>query len=248
MSEDSLLTSTLEYTNEPYAIAKIAGLKLCESFNLQYGTNFISVMPTNLYGYNDNFDLEKSHVLPALIRKMHLGKCLMQNNWNAIRKDFSKYPVEGYDGTQSDKSILEKLNKYGISKIGDEVKITLWGTGNPRREFLHATDLADACVFIMENIDFNDLASFYKERNPKEAEEVKNTNIHICTGTYLTFRELSYIVKEITGYNGIIECDSNKPDVTLRNLLDVSILHSLGLKENISFKEGISGVYSFYAS
>lgn len=248
MSEDSLLTSTLEYTNEPYAIAKIAGLKLCESFNLQYGTNFISVMPTNLYGYNDNFDLEKSHVLPALIRKMHLGKCLMQNNWDAIRKDFGKYPVEGVNGTHTNEIILEKLAKYGISKSGDEVKITLWGTGNPRREFLHASDLADACVFIMENIDFRDLANFYKERNPKEADEIKNTHINIGTGTDLTIRELSEIVKEITGYTGVIEWDSTKPDGTLRKLLDVSKLHSLGWKEKISFREGISGVYGIYAS
>lgn len=248
MSEDSLLTSTLEYTNEPYAIAKIAGLKLCESFNLQYGTNFISVMPTNLYGYNDNFDLEKSHVLPALIRKMHLGKCLMENNWNAIRKDFSTYSVEGVKGSDSEELITAKLNKYGISKSGNEVSITLWGTGNPRREFLHASDLADACVFIMENIDFKDLANFYKERNPKEAHEIKNTHINIGTGTDLTIRELSELVKEITGYHGKILWDSSKPDGTLRKLLDVSKLHSLGWKEKISFKEGISKVYESYSS
>ena len=248
MSEDSLLTSTLEYTNEPYAIAKIAGLKLCESFNLQYGTNFISVMPTNLYGYNDNFDLEKSHVLPALIRKMHLGKCLTENNWDAIRKDFNKYPVEGVKGSEPDKLIMEKLNKYGLSKSGNEVTITLWGTGNPKREFLHASDLADACVFIMENINFKDLANFYKERNPKEADEIKNTHINIGTGTDLTIRELSEIVKEITDYNGKIIWDNSKPDGTLRKLLDVSKLHSLGWKEKIGFKDGISKVYESYSS
>ncbi len=248
MSEDSLLTSTLEYTNEPYAIAKIAGLKLCESFNLQYGTNFISVMPTNLYGYNDNFDLEKSHVLPALIRKMHLGKCLMENNWDAIRKDFTKYPVEGVKGNNTEAEINEKLNKYGISRNGSDVTITLWGTGSPMREFLHASDLADACVFIMENIDFNDLANFYKERNPQEANEIKNTHINIGTGVDLTIRELSEIVKEITGYKGTIVWDSTKPDGTMRKLMDVSKLHSLGWKEKIGFKEGITKVYESYSA
>lgn len=246
MSEDCLLTSTLEYTNEPYAIAKIAGLKLCESFNLQYGTNFISVMPTNLYGYNDNFDLEKSHVLPALIRKMHLGKCLMNNDWDAIKKDFNKYPVEGVKGSDDVEKINEKLIKYGITKSGNEVTITLWGTGNPRREFLHASDLADACVFIMENIDFNDLANFYKERNPNEAHEIKNTHINIGTGADLTIRELSEIVQKITGYNGLIKWDTSKPDGTFRKLLDVSKLHSLGWKEKIGFEEGIGNVYQNY--
>lgn len=248
MSEDSLLTSTLEYTNEPYAIAKIAGLKLCESFNLQYGTNFISVMPTNLYGYNDNFDLEKSHVLPALIRKMHLGKCVNEDNWEAIRNDFNKYPVEGVNGLGSEQSIIEKLNKYGISKTGNDVTVTLWGTGSPMREFLHASDLADACVFIMENIDFKDLANFYKERNPQEAHEIKNTHINIGTGVDLTIKELAETVKEITGYKGKIVWDNSKPDGTMRKLMDVSKLHSLGWKEKIGFKEGIAKVYESYAS
>lgn len=248
MSEDSLLTSTLEYTNEPYAIAKIAGLKLCESFNLQYGTNFISVMPTNLYGYNDNFDLEKSHVLPALIRKMHLGRCLDENNWEAVRKDFTKNPVEGVKGTDEQALITEKLHKYGISGTSGNVTITLWGSGNPRREFLHAGDLADACVFIMENIDFKDLADFYKERNPKEAGQIKNTHINIGTGKDLTIRELAGMVKEITGYTGNIVWDSSKPDGTMQKLLDVSKLHSLGWKEKIDLKEGISRVYRSYAN
>jgi len=246
MSEDSLLTSTLEYTNEPYAIAKITGLKLCESFNLQYGTNFISVMPTNLYGYNDNFDLEKSHVLPALIRKMHLGKCIQADNWDGIRKDFNKYPVEGVNGNSSKDQIIDKLNKYGIQKSQNEVGITLWGTGNPMREFLHASDLADACVFIMENINFSDLANFYKERNPNEKDEIKNTHINIGTGQDLKIIELASIVKEITQFNGNVRWDSSKPDGTMRKLLDVSKLHSLGWKEKITLKEGIAKVYENY--
>lgn len=248
MSEDSLLTSVLEYTNEPYAIAKIAGLKLCESFNLQYGTNFISVMPTNLYGYNDNFDLEKSHVLPAIIRKMHLGKCLMEDNWESIRKDFQKRPVEGVNGDASKETILEKLAKYGIKRSGNLVDITLWGTGNPKREFLHASDLADACVFIMENIDFTDLANFYRERNPQNSNEIKNTHINIGTGVDLTIRELSEIIKEITRFKGNVLWDTTKPDGTFQKLLDVSKLHSLGWKEKINMQDGISKVYANYIS
>ncbi|MBD3843244.1 MAG: GDP-L-fucose synthase, partial [Campylobacterales bacterium] len=165
MPEDCLLTSPLEYTNEPYAIAKIAGIKMCESYNLQYNTNFISVMPTNLYGPNDNFDLEKSHVLPALIRKIHLGKCLEENNWEAIKEDLNRNPIENIDGNSSQELIIEILNKYGISfkikhsKLNinlNEVQIEIWGSGNPRREFLYSEDMADACVFLLENRDFKD--------------------------------------------------------------------------------------------
>ena len=140
MKEDALLTSPLEYTNEPYAIAKIAGLKMCESFNLQYGTNYIAVMPTNLYGPNDNFHLERSHVLPAMIRKIHLGKCLMMDDWGAVRKDLSLRPVEGIDGTATTGAILTVLGKYGI--YPDYVE--LWGTGKPLREFLWSEEMADA--------------------------------------------------------------------------------------------------------
>ncbi len=166
MKEEYLLTGVLEYTNEPYAIAKIAGMKMCESYNIQYGTNFIAVMPTNLYGPGDNYDLEKSHVLPALIRKMHLGKCLENNDWEAIRKDFDKNPVEGIDGQASKNDILNILKKYGIKLISEistnqrnQYAITLWGTGQPRREFLHVDDMADACVHVMNKVDFADLTT-----------------------------------------------------------------------------------------
>lgn len=131
MKEEVLLTSPLEYTNEPYAIAKIAGLKMCESFNLQYGTNYIAVMPTNLYGPNDNFHLENSHVLPAMIRKIHLAKCLNEGNWDAVRKDINLRPVEGVNGNCSNQEILDKLEKFGITPQA----VTLWGTGKPLREF-----------------------------------------------------------------------------------------------------------------
>ena len=153
MKEDALLTSPLEYTNEPYAIAKIAGLKMCESFNLQYGTNYIAVMPTNLYGPNDNFHLERSHVLPAMIRKIHLGKCLMVDDWGAVRKDLSLRPVEGIDGTATTGAILTVLSKYGI--YPDYVE--LWGTGKPLREFLWSEEMADASVYILEHVDFSDV-------------------------------------------------------------------------------------------
>lgn len=161
MKEDVLLTSPLEYTNEPYAIAKIAGLKMCESFNLQYGTNYIAVMPTNLYGPNDNFDLERSHVLPAMIRKIHLAHCLKEGNWEAVRKDMNLRPVEGVNGDSPKEEILAILQKYGIS----ETEVTLWGTGTPLREFLWSEEMADASVFVMEHVDFKDTYKEGSKRN-----------------------------------------------------------------------------------
>ena len=171
MKEDVLLTSPLEYTNEPYAIAKIAGLKMCESFNLQYGTNYIAVMPTNLYGPNDNFDLERSHVLPAMIRKIHLAHCLKEGNWEAVRKDMNLRPVEGVNGDSPKEEILAILQKYGIS----ETEVTLWGTGTPLREFLWSEEMADASVFVMEHVDFKDT---YKEGS----KDIRNCHINIGTG------------------------------------------------------------------
>lgn len=247
--EEYLLTDVLEYTNEPYAIAKIAGIKVSESYNLQYGTNFISVMPTNLFGPNDNYDLEKSHVLPALIRKMHLGKCLMNNKWESIRKDFDLLPVEGVNGKASEKEITEKLLKYGISNTNGKVSVTLWGTGSPMREFLHSDDMADACVYIMENIDFKDLIEIRKKTiSTEEAKEIKNTHINIGTGRDLTIKELAMMVKKITGFEGEIIWDSTKPDGTARKLLNVDKLHALGWKETIELEQGIKMVYADYCS
>ncbi len=234
ISEDSLLTSTLEYTNEPYAIAKIAGIKMCESYNIQYGTNFISVMPTNLYGPNDNYDLEKSHVLPALIRKMHLAKALQNNDWTGIRKDLDKKPIEGVNGTADEGKIISILGKYGISLQS----VNLWGSGKPYREFLHSDDMANACIYVMEKVSFKDLI-----KNPSE---IINTHINIGTGIDQTIHDLAYLVKDITGYLGPIEWDSSKPDGTAKKLLDVSKIHLLGWKESISLKEGITGVYLDY--
>jgi GDP-L-fucose synthase len=246
--EEYLLTDVLEYTNEPYAIAKIAGIKTSESYNLQYNTNFISVMPTNLYGPNDNYDLEKSHVLPALIRKMHLGKCLINNDWDAIRMDFNKLPVEGVNGEASDKEISEKLTKYGIEQDNGKVSVKLWGTGSPMREFLHSDDMADACVYIMENIDFSDLVELRKKTvGAEEAKEIRNTHINIGTGKDLTIKELAELVQKTVGFNGELIWDTTKPDGTMRKLLNVDKLHSLGWKETISLENGIGMVYKEYS-
>lgn len=259
IKEEYLLTNELEYTNEPYAIAKIAGLKMCEAYNVQYGTNFISVMPTNLYGPNDNYNLEKSHVLPALIRKMHLGKCLENSDWEAIKNDLNKRPVEGIDGNADEKEIINILDKYGIkksqnSKLKLQISISLWGSGAPRREFLHSHDLADACVFIMENRNFNDLIKFsHNSRLTSESyrdhdSQIINTHINIGTGKDLTIKELAYLVKGITGFNGNIEWDITKPDGTMQKLLNVDKLHELGWKESIELKTGIREIYEQYCN
>lgn len=245
MQEDYLLTDILEYTNEPYAIAKIAGIKMIESYNLQYGTNYIAVMPTNLYGPNDNFDLEKSHVLPAMIRKMHLGKCLMDNNMDKIKKDLNRYPISGVSGESSMEEILKILGKFNIS--GNHIE--LWGTGNPRREFLHSDDLADACVFLMENVDFEDILkkSYLKvAKESNENREIRNTHINIGTGKDLTINELASMIKEIVAYKGEIIWNKSKPDGTFQKLLNVDKLHSLGWKEKIELADGIKNVYSNY--
>jgi GDP-L-fucose synthase len=247
IKEEYLLTGPLEYTNEPYAIAKITGIKTSESYNLQYGTNFISVMPTNLFGPNDNYDLEKSHVLPALVRKMHLGKCLMADDWEAMRKDFDKRPVEGIDGKASEEAILEKLAKYGIRKSNSTVQVSLWGTGTVLREFMHSDDMADACVYLMENVDFKDLIAYRKNDVGEEvAKETRNTHINIGVGHDLTIKQLAEKVKSILGFKGDLLWDNTKPDGTGRKLLNVDRLHNLGWKEKISIDDGIDSIYKDY--
>lgn len=234
MKEQALLTASLEYTNEPYAIAKIAGLKMCESFNLQYGTNYIAVMPTNLYGPNDNFDLERSHVLPAMVRKIHLAKCLEESDMDAVRADLAKRPVEGEDGTGSDKDILDLLARYGITPSG----VTLWGTGRPLREFLWSEEMADACVYIMEHVDFDDLRD--------ETNEVRNCHINIGTGKEIAIRELAQLVARTAGYRGTLAFDASKPDGTMRKLTDVSKLHALGWHHRVEIDEGMERMYRWY--
>jgi GDP-L-fucose synthase len=247
MPEDCLLTSPLEYTNEPYAIAKIAGIKMCESYNIQYGTNFLSVMPTNLYGPNDNYDLEKSHVLPALIRKIYLGKCLEDNNWDAIRNDLNKRPVEGINGTATNNEISQILASYGIRSPfgGPEISgeggftVEIWGSGSPLREFLWSEELADACVFVMENVNFSDLTDFSQK-------EIRNTHINIGTGKEISIRNLAYLIKEKIGFKGDLVFNTAKPDGTLRKLTDVTKLHSLGWHHAIDIEEGIERMYKWY--
>ena len=232
--EDALLTSPLEYTNEPYAIAKIAGLKMCESFNLQYGTNYIAVMPTNLYGPNDNFDLERSHVMPAMIRKMHLAKLRMEGDREGLRRDFDRLPVCGVDGKASDAEIDAVLDRFGIA---DGV-LNLWGSGTPLREFLWSEDMADASVYVMEHVDFEQL----KGTHP----DVRNCHINIGSGKEITIARLADLVKEAVGFKGEIHWDASKPDGTMRKLTDVSKLHSLGWHHKVEIEDGVPALYRWY--
>ncbi len=272
MREDALLTSPLEYTNEEYAIAKIAGLKMCESYNLQYGTNYIAVMPTNLYGPNDNFHLENSHVMPAMMRKIYLAKLIHDDNWEAIRRDMDKRPVQyrhngqklTANGTSSREEILLALANYGIYPN----KVVLWGTGTPLREFLWSEDMADASVHILLNVDFSQIIGIEKyssvffgtqadgsvDRNSSEGRggaipslgEIRNCHINVGTGKEITIRELSQLVANAVGFEGTIEFDATKPDGTMRKLIDVSKLHSLGWHHQIEIDEGVRCLFDWY--
>ena len=276
MKEDALLTSPLEYTNEEYAIAKIAGLKMCESYNLQYGTNYIAVMPTNLYGPNDNFHLENSHVLPAMMRKVYLAKLIHDNNWEAIRIDMDKRPInptsklaaqigEGnVDGKESKERILQALAFYGI----EDNKVLLWGDGSPLREFLWSEDMADASVYLLLNVDFKDIISVDKyssvfygvktdgevNRNNSEGRggaipslgEIRNCHINIGTGKELTIKSLAELVVKTVGFEGELCWDTTKPNGTPRKLIDVSKLHRLGWQHKIEIEEGVEKLYEWY--
>lgn len=264
MKEDALLTSPLEYTNEEYAIAKIAGLKMCESYNLQYGTNYIAVMPTNLYGPNDNFHLENSHVMPAMMRKVYLAKLIHDGNWERIRKDMNKRPVESVNGSNSEMEILSVLAKYGIY----DNRVALWGTGRPLREFLWSEDMADASVHVLLNVDFSDIIGIEKyssvffgtttngsvDRNSSEGRggaipslgEIRNCHINVGTGKELTIRELSEIVVRVVGFEGKVEFDASKPDGTPRKLIDVEKLHSLGWRHKVEIEDGVGRLYKWY--
>ena len=239
IKEEALLTDELEYTNEPYALAKIAGIRMCESMNLQFGTNYIAVMPTNLYGPNDNYNLETSHVLPAQIRKMHLAHALEKGDWATIRKDLDWKPVEGVSGQSSEAEQRAIMAKYGIvEEAPGKVVLNLWGSGKPLREFLHSDDMADACVYLMERVDFKDIVA------GRDMKEVRNTHINIGSGTELTIAELAGIVKKTVGFEGEIRWDASKPDGTPRKLMDVSRLARLGWTYKIKLEEGIRGVYA----
>lgn len=225
MSEEVLLTSELEYTNEPYAIAKIAGMKMCESYNLQYNTNFISVMPTNLYGKNDNFNLETSHVLPALLRKIYLAKLLSEDNIQEVLKDLNMQDID---------QAKKYLESFGVCKD----KVEIWGSGKARREFLYNEDMADACVFIMENVDFKDLVG--------DKKEIRNTHINIGTGIDISIKELACLIKDIIGFKGELYFNTQKPDGTMIKLTNPNKLHKLGWKHKVSLEEGIKNMLEWY--
>lgn len=239
MSEDCLLTDELEYTNEPYAIAKIAGIKMCEAYNSQYGTNFMTVMPTNLYGPNDNFDLETSHVLPAMVRKIHLAKALMEDKWEVIKEDLRKRPVKEINHLSAKKDIIEALSNLGINKKEENTVLELWGTGKPLREFLWSDDMAEACVFLMENIEYSDIIKDIKG-------DIKNTHINIGTGKDISIKDLAYAIKDVIEFEGTLEFDSNKPDGTYRKLTDCSKIHGLGWQHSIEINEGLKMMYESY--
>ncbi len=251
MKEEYLLTSPLEYTNEPYAIAKIAGLKMCESFNIQYNTNFIAVMPTNLYGSGDNYNLGGSHVLPAMLRKFHLGRCLETGDMDAIRKDLDRYPVEMISGSSDEKSITGILQKYGVRLAGrpgtgrPEVAVSVWGTGAPLREFMNSKDMAGACVFIMENIDAADIQAIHRKGNPGPEFHPPHF-LNIGTGEEISIRDLAYKVRTLTGFTGEIAFDTSKPDGTMRKTIDITALAGLGYKYTIPLDEGLKASYSSY--
>ena len=264
MKEECLLTSPLEYTNEEYAIAKIAGLKMCESYNLQYGTNYIAVMPTNLYGPNDNFHLENSHVMPAMMRKIYLARLIHEGDWQKIAVDMNKRPVEGVDGSSQHEDILKVLAKYGIY----DNRVVLWGTGTPLREFLWSEDMADASVHMLLNVNFSDIIGIEKyssvhygattdgtiDRNHSTGRggaipalgEIRNCHINVGTGKELTIHQLSELVTKVVGFEGTVEFDASKPDGTMRKLIDVEKLHSLGWTHKVEIEEGVQKLFDWY--
>ncbi|MFB9896951.1 GDP-L-fucose synthase family protein [[Hallella] seregens] len=276
MREDALLTSPLEYTNEEYAIAKIAGLKMCESYNLQYGTNYMAVMPTNLYGPADNFHLENSHVMPAMMRKIYLAKLIHEGDWQSIRTDMNRRPInptdalraligEGnVDGSNPEERIRRALAFYGI----EDNRVTLWGDGSPLREFLWSEDMADASVHVLLNVDFADIIGIEKyssvfygartdgavDRNNSEGRggaipslgEIRNCHINVGTGKELTIGSLAQLVKRTVGFGGDIVWDASKPNGTPRKLIDVSKLHRLGWTHKVEIEEGVARLYAWY--
>ena len=266
MREDCLLTSPLEYTNEEYAIAKIAGLKMCESYNLQYGTNYIAVMPTNLYGPNDNFHLENSHVMPAMMRKVYLARLMHDGDWQSIGRDLDKRPVEGISGASPRQAITQMLAKYGIF----DNRVVLWGTGTPLREFLWSEDMADASVHVLLNVDFSDIIGIEKYSSVHygattdgavdrdhtagrggalpQLGEIRNCHINVGTGRELTIRQLSQLVAKAVGFQGTIEFDASKPDGTPRKLIDVEKLHRLGWTHRVEIEEGVSRLFQWYCN
>jgi GDP-L-fucose synthase len=226
LKEEYLLTGALEATNEAYAVAKISAIKLCRHYNTQYGTNFFSLMPTNLYGPNDNFDFESSHVLPALIRKLHTAKLLRKGAFEELRRNMRRWDRSADQIGQSDGQIAERLHSYGIAAE----RVTLWGTGAPLREFLYVDDLAEACLLAIGNPQQQELGEF----------------LNVGSGKDLSIAELARLIRDVVGYEGEIQFDPTKPDGTPRKLLDVSRIHELGWKPRIALREGIARTYQWY--
>lgn len=230
LKEEYLLSGSLEPTNEPYAIAKIAALKLCRYYNFQYGTNFISVMPTNLYGKEDNFDLKTAHLLPALIRKFHLAKLLLEKKYDSILNDLDRFgnysAVKKNNVKDAAKLLNAHLASYGIYKDA----VVIWGTGEPYREFLYSDDLADACIFLMNRYDAGDIGEF----------------VNIGFGKDMKIKDIGKIIKDIVGFKGEIRFDLAKPDGTPRKLLNIDRMSSLGWLPRTDLKSGIRLSYSYY--
>lgn len=228
MKEESLLTSELESTNEAYAIAKISAIKMCRYYNEQYGTNFISVMPTNQYGVGDNYNMQTAHLLPMLLRRFHLAKLLQNKDFGAIKTDLKKYKLgwELDDKINDEKSIIKALEQIGAYQN----KVVAWGDGSPYRELMHSDDLADACFYLMQNKDYKEIGEF----------------VNITDGTDIQLKDLIYMVKEIVGFEGEIVWDKTKPNGTPRKLMDATKIKSLGWTPKISLKEGIQKIYSYY--
>jgi GDP-L-fucose synthase len=255
--EEQLLTGVLEDTNEPYAVAKIAGIKLCESYNRQYGTHYRSVMPTNLYGPNDHFDLENSHVLPALIRKFHLAKLARQGDWESITQDeavFGPISAEFLDG-------LKALAPPGAPDSQSPSAIGLWGSGRPKREFLHVDDLAAACFVLLnlpddvydtvraipaEQQDQLARAGYSALPNNDLSHQNRVSHINVGSGKDIRIRELAEIIQAVVGYEGAVSWNFSMPDGTPRKLLDISRLMQLGWQPRISLRDGIKKTYAWY--
>ncbi len=249
MKEEALLSGQLEPTNEAYAIAKIAGIKLCESYNRQYGTRYRSVMPTNLYGPNDNFDLNNSHVLPALIRKFHLAKLAEQDDWEGIHRDELKYGTVSQEIQESLKSISKQTRE---SSLQESSGIVLWGSGLPKREFLYVDDMAAACLLLINLSDEQYDALRSTGSTALKTGMIGNddlttvSHINIGAGSDMTIRELAKITKEVVGYKGDVVWDQSKPDGMPRKLLDISRLNSTGWKPEVKLKEGVERTYASY--
>jgi GDP-L-fucose synthase len=242
MREDALLTDVLESTNEPYALAKIAGIKLCESYNRQYNTDFRSVIPTNLYGEGDSFGLENSHVIPAIMRKVHLAKCIEKNDWKAIKKNFDKYPIKGINKNSTKEEILKSLKKHGVQYVtsGTDslsgVQVGLWGTGNAMREFLYVGDMALASIFVLEL----DKDTYKNNTKPMLS------HINVGTGVELTILQIAEIIKHVIGFKGELIFDTTRPDGTMRKGINSAKLVGLGWQHQIELEQGIQKTYNYF--